>query len=202
MGQRDPRIDAYIARSAEFARPILAHLREVVHAACHDCEETLKWGAPSFMHGGKILCSMAAFKQHATFGFWRGVMVVGSDGRKLDDAMGQFARLTKVADLPGKRELTSYIRQAVKLIDDGVKRPSSRNTAPKPPAEIPGDLAAALARNAKARATFEAFPPGSRREYIEWISEAKREETRTRRVAQAVEWLAEGKRRNWKYESC
>ncbi|KQY52367.1 YdeI/OmpD-associated family protein [Lysobacter sp. Root494] len=200
MGHRDPRIDAYIARAAEFARPILVRLREVVHVACPECEETLKWGMPAFTHRGRILCGMAAFKQHATFNLWQGAMIVGKDGRALDDAMGQFGRLTKPGDLPGKRELAGYIREAVKLIDAGVKRPAARR-APGPPAEVPDDLAAALGKNAKARATFDAFPPSSRRDYIEWITEAKRVETRVRRLAQAIEWMAEGKRRNWKYES-
>ena len=199
MGQRDPRIDAYIARSAEFARPILSQLRERIHAACPHCEETIKWGSPSFTYRGKILCGMAAFKQHATFGLWQGAMIVGDDGVRRDDAMGQFGRLTRVSDLPGKREFSGYIRQAMTLIEEGVKRPVA--STPKPPLEAPDDLVAALRRNAKARATFEAFPPSCRRDYIEWITEAKREETRARRLAQTVEWLAEGKRRNWKYES-
>jgi uncharacterized protein YdeI (YjbR/CyaY-like superfamily) len=202
MGQRDPRIDAYIARSAEFARPILEHLRGLVHAACPDCEETLKWSAPSFTYRGKILCGMAAFKQHATFGLWQGTQVVGAGTGKQDDAMGQFGRITRIADLPGKRELTGYIRQAMKLVDEGVKRPASRGSTPRPPVEVPADLATALGRNAKARATFDAFPPSCRREYVEWITEAKREETRSKRLSQAIEWLAEGKRRNWKYENC
>lgn len=202
MGQRDPRVDAYIARSAEFARPILNHLREVVHAACPECKETLKWSAPSFTYRGKILCGMAAFKQHATFGLWQGAMVLEADGKKLDDAMGQFGRLTRVADLPGKRELTAYLRQAMRLIEEGVKRPSSKDNKPRPPAEMPDDLGVALKKNAKARATFDAFPSSCKREYIEWITEAKREETRSRRLAQTIEWLAEGKRRNWKYENC
>jgi uncharacterized protein YdeI (YjbR/CyaY-like superfamily) len=202
MGQRDPRIDAYIAGSAEFARPILSHLREVVHGACPQCEETLKWQAPSFTYRGKILCGMAAFKQHATFGLWQGAMVLGSNSRKLEDAMGQFGRLTKVADLPGKRELSGYIKRAMALIEEGVKRPPTKDSRPKPPAEVPEDLGMALKKHAKARAVFDAFPPSARREYIEWITEAKREETRTRRLAQAIEWLTQGKRRNWKYENC
>ncbi|HEV8694726.1 MAG TPA: YdeI/OmpD-associated family protein [Lysobacter sp.] len=202
MGLRDSRIDAYIAKSAEFARPILRHLRETVHTACPQCEETLKWSAPSFTYHGKILCGMAAFKEHATVGLWQGAMVLGPNGRKLDDAMGQFGRLTKMADLPGKRELGGYIKQAMKLIDDGVKRPPTKDSQPKPPAETPDDLAAALKKNAKALAAFEAFPSSARRDYIEWITEAKREETRQKRLSQAIEWLAEGKRRNWKYENC
>jgi uncharacterized protein YdeI (YjbR/CyaY-like superfamily) len=199
MGRRDPRIDAYIAKSADFAKPILTHIREVVHSAVPDVEETLKWSMPAFMHHG-ILCGMAAFKQHAAFNLWKGSLVVGSDGDR--DAMGQFGRITRVADLPSKKLLTGYIRQAAALNEAGVKTPKVRKPGleRKPiPTTPPPDLAAALKKNAKARATFDGFSPSHRREYIEWVGEAKREETRQRRLAQAIEMLAEGKTRNWKY---
>ncbi|KRD39494.1 hypothetical protein ASE35_03845 [Lysobacter sp. Root916] len=199
MPQHDPRIDAYIAQAAEFARPILEQVRGVVHKACPEVEETLKWGMPSFVYHGRILCGMAAFKQHASFGFWQGAHIVGPDGRKGEEGMGQFGRLTRLADLPGKRELGGYVQQAMALIDAGVKRPTTKSAQPKPPLAVPEDLAAALKKNAPARKTFEAFPPSHRREYVEWIVEAKREATRLKRVQQAVEWLAEGKHRNWKY---
>ncbi|KRA20478.1 YdeI/OmpD-associated family protein [Lysobacter sp. Root604] len=199
MPQHDPRIDAYIAQAAEFARPILEQVRGVVHKACPEVEETLKWGMPSFVYRGRILCGMAAFKQHASFGFWQGANIVGPDGRKGEEAMGQFGRLTRLADLPSKRELGGYVQQAMALIDAGVKRPTTKSAQPKPPLAVPEDLAAALKKNAPARKTFEAFPPSHRREYVEWIVEAKREATRLKRVQQAVEWLAEGKHRNWKY---
>ena len=195
----DPRVDDYIARQADFARPILAQLREAVHAACPDCAETLKWGMPTFMYEGGILASMAAFKAHATFGFWRGSLVVG-DTAEQKGAMGQFGRLESVEDLPPRDVLEALVRKAMALADAGVK--PARGRQKKPPAEVPDDLRAALDGNAKAAATFEAFPPSCRREYVDWVTEAKREETRARRVAQAVEWMAEGKRRNWKYESC
>jgi uncharacterized protein YdeI (YjbR/CyaY-like superfamily) len=199
MGRRDPRIDAYIAKSADFAKPILTHIRDVVHSAVPDVEETLKWSMPAFMHHG-ILCGMAAFKQHAAFNLWKGSLVVGSDGDR--DAMGQFGRITRVADLPSKKVLTGYIRQAAALNEAGVKTPKVRKPGleRKPiPTTPPPDLAAALKKNAKARATFDGFSPSHRREYIEWVGEAKREETRQRRLAQAIEMLAEGKTRNWKY---
>jgi len=202
MTPPDPRIDAYIAKSAEFARPILSHLRAVVHAACPEAEETLKWGAPSFTYRGRILCSMAAFKQHASFGFWQGVQVTGNGPEVGGEGMGQFGKLTRLSDLPGKRELTGYIRQAMTLIDSGAKRVPTRAAAPRAPLEIPDDLAAALKKNAKARATFDGFAPSYRNDYIEWITEARREDTRQRRLEQAVEWLAEGKSRNWKYMKC
>ncbi|RDZ28260.1 YdeI/OmpD-associated family protein [Lysobacter silvisoli] len=199
MVQTDPRIDAYIARAAEFARPILEHLRGVVRQACPQAEETLKWGMPTFTYQGKILCGMAAFKQHASFGFWQGANIVGPDGAQGDEAMGQFGRLTRVADLPGKRVLSGYVKQAMALIDAGATRPGAKRGAPKPPLEVPADLAAALKKNAAARKTFEAFPPSHRREYVEWLTEAKREATRLKRLQQTLEWLAEGKPRNWKY---
>lgn len=202
MGQPDPRIDAYIAKSAGFAQPILKHLREAVHGSCPEVEETLKWGMPSFMYRGRILCSMAAFKQHASFGFWQGAKVVNEVNARSDEAMGQFGRLTSLAELPGKRALSGYVRQAMKLIDEGATRPSTRKAASRPPLPTPEDLAGALANNRKAKATFDGFPPSHRREYIEWITEAKRDETRQRRLAQAIEWLAEGKPRNWKYMNC
>lgn len=198
---RDPRIDAYIERAAPFAQPILARLREQVHAACPEVEEGIKWGMPSFVYGGKILCNMAAFKQHASFGFWQGARIVapGDDG-KAGEAMGQFGRITKLSDLPGKRELAGYVKQAMALIDAGVTRSTGKAPAKaRPEAEVPADLAAALKRHRAAAATFVGFPPSQRRDYIEWIVEAKRDDTRQRRIHQAVEWLAEGKPRNWKY---
>ncbi|WP_129791908.1 YdeI family protein [Sphingosinicella sp. CPCC 101087] len=195
----DPRVDAYIARQADFARPILEHLREAVHAACPDCEETLKWGAPHFTYRGEMLAGMAAFKQHATFGFWRGGLVVGQEKVQMS-GMGQFGKLTAIADLPVRSELEALVSKAMKLSDEGVKAPRRKHD--KPPLTMPPDMRAALDANPAAAATFDGFPAGAQREYVEWITEAKRDETRTKRLAQAVEWLAEGKRRHWKYQNC
>lgn len=200
MPSRDPRIDAYIAKSAEFARPILEHLRAVVHAACPTVEETIKWGHPAFMYEG-ILCNMASFKQHCSFGFWKGSLIVGNDGRRVDDAMGQFGRITAVRDLPSRRTLAGYVKAAMRLNEEGIKPARSAKPARKP-LPVPPDLAAALKKNRKAQATFDGFAPSHRREYIEWITEAKKAETRARRLATTIEWLAEGKARNWKYENC
>ena len=196
MGTRDARIDAYIAKAAEFARPILRHVRALVHDACPEVGETLKWGMPSFEYKG-LLCGMAAFREHATFGFWKHDLLVKDDA-KAREAMGSFGRLRSVGDLPPKRTLAGYVRRAMKLNDDGVKAPRAK-TRPKKPIPVHADFRAALAKNAKARAAFEAFPPSHKREYLEWIAEAKRDETRVRRVSQAVAWMAEGKPRNWKY---
>jgi uncharacterized protein YdeI (YjbR/CyaY-like superfamily) len=195
----DPRIDEYIRRQADFARPILDHLRGAIHSACPDAEETLKWGMPAFMYKGEILATMAAFKQHATFGFWRGSQVVG-DGREQLDAMGQFGRLGSVADLPDPETLKDFIHKAIALADAGVK--PVRNKTVKGDFSVPEDLQAALAEAPAASAHFDSFPPSCRREYVDWIVDAKRPETRTKRIAQAIEWMSEGKRRNWKYEQC
>ena len=195
----DPRIDAYIARQADFARPILEHLRATVHAVCPDCEETLKWNMPHFMYRGEMLAGMAAFKQHATFGFWRGSLVVGKEDMQLS-GMGQFGRLTSIDDLPGRAELEGLVRKAMELTEAGVKPP--RNKHEKAPLTVPQDMRAALDANAAAGATFDSFPPSAQRDYVEWVTEAKRDETRVKRLAQSIEWLAQGKRRHWKYENC
>ncbi len=198
-GNQDPRIDSYIAGQAEFARPILEHLRKAVRSACPDAEETIKWGMPAFTYKGEILATMAAFKAHASFGFWRGSLVVeGADEQQ--SGMGQFGRLTSNGDLPAPEELEALIRKAMALVDAGVK--PVRNKTTKAEIEMPEDLQAALEANPAASATYEAFPPSCRREYLQWVTEAKRPETRAKRVAEAVGWMAEGKRRNWKYEQC
>ena len=201
MGTRDARVDAYIAKSADFARPILAHLREVVHAACPDAEETMKWSFPHFQYKG-LLCSMAAFKEHCAFGFWKGSLIVGKGDGEAEKAMGQFGRIARLSDLPSRKVLTGYVKEAMKLNDEGVKVPS--RSKPKTPGEVvvPDDLAAALKKNRKAGAAFDGFSPSHKREYIQWITEAKTEATRTRRLETAVEWMAEGKPRNWKYMNC
>jgi len=201
MPKKDPRVDAYIAGAPDFAKPILTHIRAVVHAACPEVEETLKWRMPSFLYRG-ILCGMAAFKQHCTFGFWKGALIVDANGRRADEAMGQFGRLTSVKDLPAKKVLSAYIHKAMELNESGVTSPKPKKAKAKKELAVPPDLAAALKKNAKARATFEGFSPSHKREYIEWITEAKREETREKRLATTIEWLTAGKPRNWKYMNC
>jgi uncharacterized protein YdeI (YjbR/CyaY-like superfamily) len=195
----DPRIDAYIERQADFARPILAHLRDIVREACPDCEETLKWSMPSFVYKKKILAGFAAFKAHATFGFWSGSQLLEKDPKQAS-AMGQFGRLTSLDDLPPRDTLLKLTRKAMQLIDEGVK--PVRDKTEKAPFAVPQDLKAALAANAAAKTAFDGFPPSAQRDYVEWVTEAKRDETRTKRLNQAIEWLAEGKRRHWKYENC
>lgn len=198
MAKRDPRVDTYIAKAAPFAQPVLKYLRELVHEVCPDTEETLKWSMPSFLHGGRILCGIAAFKQHCSFWFWRGMNLSDADGR---DGMGAFGRITSRKDLPSKKALVAHLKKAIEFCEAGAKfaRP---HAAPKPPPEAPEDLLAALKKNRKACNTYESFGPGAKREYVEWICEAKRDATRAKRLAQAVEWMAEGKQRNWKYMNC
>lgn len=197
MVTRDPRIDAYIEKAAPFARPILTHLRAVVHSACPDVVETLKWRSPSFEYKG-MLCGMAAFKAHAVFGFWKHSLVFEGVDEKARSAMGSWGRLTSVDDLPSKTEMTRLIKKAMKLNDEGVKAPRDKHPKKKAP-KMPPELEAALRRNKKAREVFEAFSPSHQREYMEWIGEAKGEDTRQRRLEQALEWIAAGKPRNWKY---
>ena len=196
MGSRDRRIDAYIAKSQEFARPILTHIRETVHEACPDVTETIKWGMPAFEYKGPF-CGMAAFKQHATFGFWKSSLIFpkgsGANG------MSAFGRLTSLGDLPPKKTIVGYIARAMELNEQGVTVSMRRRSGPAKPMRVPADLAAALKKNTKAKAAFGAFPPSQRNEYIAWITEAKTEGTRARRLGTAVEWIAEGKARNWKY---
>ena len=198
MGTRDRRIDAYIAKSARFAKPVLKHLRAVVHDACPDAEETLKWGHPAFMYKG-MLCGMATFKEHCTFGFWKYKLIKTSGGVLPEQAWGQFGRITKVSELPAERVIAGYVRQAMKLNLDGVSYQRAK-PKPKPPVVVPADLKSALAKNRRAQATFEGFSPSARREYVEWLGEAKQAATRARRLETAIEWIAEGKSRNWKYE--
>ena len=160
----------------------------------------MKWSMPTFMHAGRILCGMAAFKQHASFGYWKHALVVGEGEPR--DGMGSYGKMTSLEDLPPKKTMIAHVRKAMTLNEDGVKAPATRKSAPKPPPVAPDDLVAALKKNKAAKVAYDAFPPSCRREYVEWIVEAKREETRAKRLAQAVEWMAEGKRRNWKYENC
>ena len=195
MATRDPRVDAYIEKSADFAKPILRHIRDTVHSASPAIEEDIKWGMPAFVHHG-LLCGMAAFKQHCTFGFWKAKLIVGDD--KTEVAMGQFGRITSVKDLPPKKTLVAYVKKGMELNENGVK-PTRAPKAKRKPLPMPDELRRALSRNKQAKTAFDAFSPSHQREYIEWITDAKTDETRTRRVDTALEWLEEGKPRNWKY---
>ncbi|HEX2602315.1 MAG TPA: YdeI/OmpD-associated family protein [Gemmatimonadaceae bacterium] len=195
MGNRDPRVDAYIAESADFAKPILAHVRSLVHEACPDAQETIKWSVPHFEYEG-VLCGIAAFKQHCNVILWKAALIPGGEGR---DEKGQITKVRTLSDLPDDNTMKDLIREGARLNAEGVKAPRRRKTASKAVA-VPIELKAALAKNKKAAAAFEKLPPSHKREYAVWIAEAKTEETRRRRVESAIEWIAEGKSRNWKYE--
>ena len=194
----DPRIDAYIAAKAEFARPILEHIRTIVHVACPDAGETMKWSMPFFNHKGSVVCGMAAFKAHCALNIW-GTRGEGSQANE-PNGMGQFGRLTSIADLPPDTEFMALLAARVAAIDRGEKRVTPGK--PRPVLESPTDLLAALNAVPAARATFDGFSPSGRRDYVEWVIEAKRDETRAKRIAQSVEWMAEGKPRHWKYQNC
>lgn len=194
----DPRIDAYLAAAPAFARPLLQRLREDVHAACPEAVETIKWSRPHFMLDGKLLCGMSAFKAHCAFGLWERE----GAGEGKSGAMGDFGRIASLADLPGRAELRRQIQAAAALLRAGAPRAQKPGREPRARLDMPADFAAALAKVGSAQAHYDAFPPGKQRDYLEWVLEARREETRAKRIAQAVEWLAEGKSRNWKYEGC
>lgn len=196
---REPRIDAYIAKAPPFARPILEKVRERVHAAAPEAEEAMKWSAPGFTVDGKILLMMAAFRRHAALNFWRGQEI--GDGSLKAGAMGQFGRLTSIDDLPPDRELDALIREAAALARTA-PLPRKTKHAPKPAPEMHPEFAAALDKAPKAKAVLEGFPPSAQRDYLEWISEAKQDATRQKRIIDAIKWLSEGKRRHWKYENC
>ena len=195
---QDPRVDAYIANAAPFARPILEHLRTLVHRACPEAEEAIKWSMPMFLYHGKIIANIAAFKAHASFGTWKRE---AGDSADRPEGMGQLGKLQTLADLPPDAAVIATVQRAMAAVDAGgttVRRISN----PKPPATMPDDLQAALDAVPAAAAAFARFPPSAKREYTDWVTAAKQPETRARRVAQAVEWCAEGKRRNWKHEAC
>ena len=200
MPTKDPRVDAYIDRAADFAKPILKHIRKIVHKACPDVTETMKWSFPHFDYKG-MLCSMASFKQHCAFGFWKQSLLEGKAFPAEKTAMGSFGRLESKADLPADDVLINLIKQAVELNDQGVKVAKKKPTGNKE-LVVPDYLTAALKKNKAAQGTFESFPYSAKKEYVEWLAEAKTDATREKRLATTIEWLAEGKRRNWKYEKC
>jgi uncharacterized protein YdeI (YjbR/CyaY-like superfamily) len=199
MPQTSPRIDAYIESAQEFAQPILNHLRALVHEACPNVEETWKWSFPHFLYKGEILCSMAAFKQHCTFGFWKqSLLENGTFPQK--SAMGSFGRITSLDDLPNDETMKALIREAMRLNDEGIKVPHPRSNGAKE-LVVPDELLEALARNERAAETFNRFPYSKKKDYVDWIVGAKTDATRAKRLATSIEWLTEGKGRNWKYET-
>lgn len=205
MGKHDPRVDAYIEKSADFAKPILNHLRELIHTTCPDVEETWKWSFPNFDYTGSTMLSMAAFKAHCSFGFWKAALMPDPDNiLEIADraAMGQLGKITSLKDLPKDAVLKKYIKAAMKLNEEGVKRPpaSKVTAADKEALQAPPDFAALLKKNKAADKVFKEFAYSNKKEYITWIEEAKTEATRTKRMNEAVEWISEGKTRHWKYK--
>ncbi len=204
-----PKVDAYIAKAQPFAQPILNHLRALIHKACPDVVEEMKWSRPFFLHRGTILCNVSAFKEHCSFGFWGAEIgkVLHQDGVIQEGGMGSLGCITSVKELPPDKQLLGYLRQAATFIESGqgetwVAAQRRVVKAPKPALEVPPEFTSALRRDRKAAAAYSAFSPSCQREYVEWIAGAKRPETRDRRIAQAVTWIAENKQRNWKYQEC
>jgi uncharacterized protein YdeI (YjbR/CyaY-like superfamily) len=205
----NPKVNVYIARAQPFAQPVMEHLRQLIHKACPEVEETIKWSRPFFLYRGAILCNMSAFKEHCSFGFWGEEMSDVLRGAKVlrEGGMGSLGRISSLNDLPPDNLLLGWLREAAAFVDSGeytspIAARRKVVKAPKPALETPPELTAALKKNKKAAAVFSAFSPSCKREYIEWIAEAKRPETRDKRIATAVEWIAEGKQRNWKYQAC
>ena len=200
-----PQVDAYIAKAAPFAQPLLEHLRELIHKGCPEVVEEIKWSMPFFVYKGQILGNIAGFKAHCSVNLWGDGVAAAmrKDGVLSSDGLGKLGKIASVKDLPSNKTMMGYVKQAAAFIDAGGKTmPKRTKKVERAEAEVPVELAAALKKNKAAGATFAAFSPGCRREYVDWISEAKRQETREKRVAQAVEWMAEGKQRNWKYQNC
>lgn len=197
MPSTDPRIDAYIARAAPFAQPVLGHVRALVHRVLPEVEEGIKWGMPAFMAGGKNVAGMAAFKAHCA------VMIHGEGRLDEGEGMGGYGKVAALSDLPSDDVLETALKEAAqRIVASGTARGPKARKTPRQDIPMPEDFGAALRANTAAQATMEGLPPSARREYLEWITGAKQAVTRERRIVQAVEWLAEGKRRNWKYESC
>jgi len=209
-GNFDARIDLYISRARPFAQPILVHLRELVHKACPNVEETIKWSRPFFEYKGVILANMSAFNEHCSFGFWgEEIGAVLREAKVIQEGgMGSLGRITTIKDLPANKQMLDLLHQATAFVDNGqyTSPITARNKvvkAPKPSVdELPPEFAVALKANKKASTVFAAFSPSCKREYIEWIADAKRTETRDKRITTAIEWIAEGKQRNWKYQNC
>jgi uncharacterized protein YdeI (YjbR/CyaY-like superfamily) len=203
MAKKDARVDAYIKNAASFAQPIMAHLRKLIHEACPDVEETIKWSFPNFDYKGSIMCSMAAFKNHIAFSFWKASLMKHADkfelNAKSEVSMGHMGKITSIKDLPSDKQMLAYIKEAAKLNELGIKAPSKSKTVPVKEIETPVYLSNALNKNAKAKATFDKFSYSNKKEYIVWLEDAKTETTREKRLAEAIEWMAEGKIRNWKY---
>ncbi len=203
MGKKIKEIDAYISKSADFAKPILKHIRELVHKACPDVEEKMKWSFPHFDYKNEMMCSMAAFKQHAVMGFWKGSIMKDKallEMARSEEAMGHLGKITTLKDLPSDKKLTAYIKEAMKLNELGIKLPSKPKSAEKKAIEVPDYFKKALAKNKNVLRDFENFSYSCKKEYVEWITEAKTEETRNKRIATAVEWISEGKSRHWQYK--
>jgi uncharacterized protein YdeI (YjbR/CyaY-like superfamily) len=207
MSKHDPRVDAYIEKSADFAKPILTHLRDIIHATCPDVEETWKWSFPCFIYRGSIMCNMAAFKEHAAFGFWKASLMEDPEGileNRDKEGMGHVGKIYSIKDLPKDSVLKKYIKAAMKLEDEGVKLPSRQKVTEKEKKELktPDYFTRALKKNKQAEKVYNEFSYSKKKEYIEWFEDAKTDATRDKRIAQAIEWIAEGKTRNWKYMNC
>jgi uncharacterized protein YdeI (YjbR/CyaY-like superfamily) len=196
MGKTNPKFDEYISKSPDFAKPILSHFRKIVHQACPNVEEEMKWSMPHFLYKG-MLCGMAAFKNHCAIGFWKGSILLGDE--RSEEAMGQFGKIGSLSDLPSDKKLRDYVKEAMRLNDEGIKVERPSRPKVEKALEIPDYFRQALRKDKKAAAVFEKFSSSHKKEYVEWLTEAKTDATREKRLATAMEWISEGKSRHWKY---
>ncbi|HXD15649.1 MAG TPA: YdeI/OmpD-associated family protein [Vicinamibacterales bacterium] len=196
MPTKDPRVDAYIAKSADFAKPILTRIRAAVHKGLPAATETIKWGVPAYVDDRGIVCMTAAFKRHCAWVFWTGRKPASVDVKAV-------RRITAAGELPGSRDLVAAVKEAAAPGTAGAKKAAKKAPKKRPaarPVKVPAYFMRALRKNTPALATFTAFPPSHKREYVEWVDSAKTDETRERRLSTAIPWIAAGKSRNWKYE--
>ena len=203
MGKKIKEIDAYISKSVDFAKPILTHIRELVHKTCPAVEEKMKWSMPHFDYKNEMMCSMASFKQHAVMGFWKASLMKDKallEKARSEEAMGHLGKITSLKDLPPDKKLIAYIKEAMKLNELGVKLPARPKSGEKKELEIPDYFKKALMRNKMILQDFEKFSYSCKKEYVEWIADAKTEETRNKRMATALDWISEGKTRHWQYK--
>lgn len=197
-----PQVDNFILKAQPFAHPILNHIRALVHHTCPEAEEKIKWGMPFFDYKGEMMCHMAAFKHHCAIGFWKASLMKDKalmQHASSESSMGHIGKITCLDDLPSDKKIIAWIKEAMKLNEDGIKVNKVKSTKDEA-IEAPAYFLKELKQNKEALKTFNAFTYSCKKEYIVWITDAKTETTREKRMSQAIEWMAEGKKRMWKYE--
>ncbi len=203
MKNTNKAIDTYIDKSAAFAKPILNHIRQLVHKACPNVEEKIKWSFPHFDYKNEMMCSMASFKEHCALNFWKAALMkdpILLENARSEVSMGHFGRITSLKDLPADIKIIAFIEEAMELNDKGIKLPTRPKTIERKELVVPDYFDLAINKNKKAKATWDNYAYSHKKEYVDWITDAKSEAIRNKRMETAIEWIAEGKTRNWKYK--